>query len=163
MRQIACSFILALGAGCAPSRATTAVAPPPVVEPVKATPPPPVTDDAVVDGSTFAHDELVFSPPFEEPPDTKERAKQLFREGTLAFQRGDFGAAIAAFTEADRLVPMAALMFNIARVRERMGDLGGARNGYAAALARPDVDENLRNHVHEAILRIDRTLAGGPR
>lgn len=152
-------LVIALGAACAASRPEPAPPKTPVAAPVR-TPPP--VDPEVVEGSTFAENEPVFSPPVEPPLDTKARAQQLFREGTMAFSRNDFGAAIAAFTEAHRLVPMAPLMFNIAMVREKMGDLGGARNDYAAVLVRADADENLRVHVREAIQRIDRILAGAP-
>lgn len=102
------------------------------------------------------------APSAPQSPDSSTRAHEHFRSGAIAFDRGEFAKAVAEFIAADNLVPKAAILFNVANAREKMGDVGGARNTYTAVLARPDLDENLRNIVVEHIARIDRILGGGP-
>lgn len=90
-----------------------------------------------------------------------ERASHHFEEGAHAFQRGDFARAITEFSTADALVPKAAILFNIARSHESLGNLGGARSMYATVLLRPDANDTMLEAVAEAIRRIDGILVHG--
>jgi hypothetical protein len=55
-----------------------------------------------------------------------EPAKKLFQEGVQMYERGEYGAAIAAFKESYELTCKAALLHNIARAEEQLGDVEGA-------------------------------------
>ncbi|MGE5782975.1 MAG: PEGA domain-containing protein, partial [Myxococcales bacterium] len=52
----------------------------------------------------------------------RERAKQLYEQGQLAYRQGRYSEAIDKLLEADRAMPNAAFSYNIALVYEKMGD-----------------------------------------
>lgn len=66
----------------------------------------------------------------------KDKARQRYREGAAAFERGRYKDAIDLFLEADRLVPSAALSFNIARAYEKLGDDAATLRWYRDYLRR---------------------------
>jgi tetratricopeptide (TPR) repeat protein len=63
-------------------------------------------------------------------------AKAAHERGIVAFSNGEFGEAIAAFVEADRLWPNPALSYNIARAYEQLHDDVHAVNYYRDYLRR---------------------------
>ena len=66
----------------------------------------------------------------------REQAKLKFAEGSELYGAGQYQRAVAAFMEADRLAPSAALSFNIARAYERLNDTSGALRWYRDYLRR---------------------------
>lgn len=65
-----------------------------------------------------------------------ERAKELQRQGVAAFRSRDYQAAIDAFLQADRLVPSAALSFNVGRAYAELGDVPRSLFWYSDYLRR---------------------------
>jgi tetratricopeptide (TPR) repeat protein len=98
----------------------------------------------------------------EQPPDAgqgpseldRERAKQLFIEGVALYEAGDLEGAVERFEQANQLAPMPALRFNIARIRQQLGDTVGACAAYAELLADPNTDESIREHASRARIEL---------
>ena len=61
-----------------------------------------------------------------------ETARQLFMEGTGAFEAGDYASAAEAFCSAYRSEPAPGLLFNIGVTSERMGLLDAAADFFDA-------------------------------
>lgn len=66
-------------------------------------------------------------------PEVDARAR--FAEGTVAYDVGDFGKALKAFTEAYRLKPLPGFLFNIAQCHRQLGQHGRAAFFYRRYLA----------------------------
>lgn len=76
--------------------------------------------------------------------ESQQRAKAELGAGVAAYQAQRFQEAIEHFLAADRLIPNAALSFNVARAYERLGDEAGALRSYRDFLRRApgQADEN---------------------
>ncbi len=55
------------------------------------------------------------------PGDAETRARQHFAEGTVAYDLGEFPKALQAYSEAYRLAPRPALLFNVAQCHRQLG------------------------------------------
>lgn len=55
------------------------------------------------------------------PGDAETRARQHFAEGTVAYDLGEFQKALQAYSEAYRLAPRPALLFNVAQCHRQLG------------------------------------------
>lgn len=80
----------------------------------------------------------------------RENAKQRYRDGVEAYEAGLYELSIAYFEQADRLVPSAALAFNIARAYEKLGRPADALEKYREYLRRAPDSPNAplaRSHV----------------
>lgn len=55
-----------------------------------------------------------------------DEAQAIHREGAALYERGEFRAALARFQDAYELAPFPAMLFNIARCQEKLGDLAAA-------------------------------------
>lgn len=75
---------------------------------------------------------------------SRERAKQLYAEGLAKFEAGDARAAAERFGEAYVLVPLPALLFNIARCHEQLGDMPAACLSYRAVASDPASNDDMR-------------------
>jgi tetratricopeptide (TPR) repeat protein len=87
-------------------------------------------------------------------PDDLERAKQLFADGLALYEAGDFAAAVQRFEQAYQLAPLPPLRFNIARGKEKLGDIVGACAQYAELLADPNTDDNVRQQASQQSLQL---------
>lgn len=58
--------------------------------------------------------------------DTEARARQHFSDGTLAYDLGEFHKALKEYSEAYRLSPRPALLFNVAQCHRQLGEYGRA-------------------------------------
>jgi tetratricopeptide (TPR) repeat protein len=80
------------------------------------------------------------APPVEQrvlpPEDSKQRAETEYELGVTAYRAQRFAEAIERFQAADRLLPRAALSFNVARAYEKLGDNAGALRFYRDYLRR---------------------------
>lgn len=74
------------------------------------------------------------------PPDESAIASQLFRAGAAAFERSDYAAAARAFEESNAHVPRGAALYNAALAWDEAKQIERAADGYAAALARPELE-----------------------
>lgn len=81
----------------------------------------------------------------------RAQAAQQFKDGSTAFDRGDFVRAAEAFEAAYGLVPHVDALWNAARANQRANDLPHAANLYARYLREAPVDARDRN-VAEAQL-----------
>lgn len=75
--------------------------------------------------------------------DTETRARQHFSDGTLAYDLGEFHKALKEYSEAYRLSPRPALLFNVAQCHRQLGEYGRAaffyrRYLYLAGADAPD-------------------------
>lgn len=75
--------------------------------------------------------------------DVMEQAKKLFQEGVQMYERGEYGAAIAAFKESYELSCKTALLQNVARAQEQLGDVEGAILTYERLLQNGDPSDPL--------------------
>jgi hypothetical protein len=160
---------LAFAFGCAGANATA--------EPT--TPPAPSQPDAPATSDAARSDATIIEPATREPatsepatsdirpvepvaagpsPDPTTRAKEHFVRAMRAFEAGEHALALREFAAADALMPMPAVRFNIARCREALGDLQGARAELLVLLGRPDIPAAMRVRVREEILALDRKL-----
>ena len=62
--------------------------------------------------------------------DDKEKAKLLHQAGLAEYQAGRYGAAVAAFRHAYKLVPAPGILFNLAQAYRLKGDCRSARRSY---------------------------------
>jgi hypothetical protein len=96
------------------------------------------------------------SEPVAEPPNEaqREQAKRLFEEGVQAYEAGDIVTAVDKFREAYLLAPLPALLFNIARGQEQLGDMLGACESYRTMNADPAADDDMRLLATERMLQL---------
>jgi hypothetical protein len=97
------------------------------------------------------------SEPVAEPPNDAqlEEAKRLFEHAVQAFEAGDIAGAVEKFREAYLLAPLPALLFNIARGQEQLGDIVGACESYETAKADPAADEGMREAASERLTQLN--------
>ena len=79
-----------------------------------------------------------------------ERAKALAERAVEEGRSGDMRKALALFEAAYALDPAPTLLYNIGRVRERLGDLDGAREALQDLL-KLEIDEALRAKARAAL------------
>jgi hypothetical protein len=77
----------------------------------------------------------------ERTTDHRSLAVDLFRQGSEAFERGDFAAAASAFEASHRHVPRAAAIYNAARSWDAAGDRPRAADDFETAIERTDLRE----------------------
>lgn len=70
------------------------------------------------------------------PDDLKQRAEAEYELGVAAYREGRFADAVGRFLAADRLLPSAALSFNVARAYEKLANDPGALRFYRDYLRR---------------------------
>lgn len=90
----------------------------------------------------------------------REQAKLSFQRGAAMFRSAQYGDAVKAFLEADRLAPSPALSFNIALSYERLTDTSGALRWYRDYLRRSPGAKNateVRARVAELAARLARS------
>lgn len=80
-----------------------------------------------------------------------EPARKLFQEGVEMYERGEYGAAIAAFEESYELTCKAPLLHNIARAEEQLGDIEGAILTYERLLQSADAAESLLDLARQKV------------
>jgi TolA-binding protein len=96
--------------------------------------------------------------PSERPPvdeRSAEAAKQLFQDGMQRYEQGDIAGAVEKFREAYALAPLPALLFNIARGQEQLGDIAGACETYKTMQTDPAADDAMRNRATEQIAHLN--------
>jgi tetratricopeptide (TPR) repeat protein len=88
-------------------------------------------------GRLLLPSQAVAQPSSSAATDDRARARQLYAEGSAAFQRGDFEAAVRGFEAAYALDPHPALLLNIAQAHrlEQPPDCGEALRHYEMFLA----------------------------
>jgi hypothetical protein len=86
-------------------------------------------------------------PPLAETLDADQRdeAKRLFQAAVQLYEAGDIAAAVVKFREAYALAPLPAVLFNIARGQEQLGDVVGACESYRRAHTDPLADDSMRD------------------
>jgi tetratricopeptide (TPR) repeat protein len=95
--------------------------------------------------------------PADEP---RQRAKAELDAGVVAYQARRFQEAIEHFRAADRLVPNAALSFNVARACERLNDEAGALRSYRDFLRRaPGLADPNAELARARVTALEATLA----
>jgi hypothetical protein len=82
---------------------------------------------------------------------SKDLARQRFREATEAYQDGRYSAAASLFEAADRLAPHPSTRYNAATAWEQAGEAARAATGYEAALAIETLDEGRRKTAEERL------------
>lgn len=85
----------------------------------------------------------------------REQAKLLFVEAVELYEAGDIAAAIEKFEQAYALAPMPALLFNIARGREQLGDVAGACATYERAQIDPQADASMRDVATQRLAQLN--------
>lgn len=71
----------------------------------------------------------------EAAPSVEEQARARFAEGNLAYDVGDFGKALKAFSEAYRLKPLPGFLFNMAQCHRQLGQYSRAAFFYRRYLS----------------------------
>lgn len=148
--QLLLSALLGLVAACAakPETSRPSAAEPAGTEPVVFVEAPP--------GPTRSTPEPSDRPPDETPSEAQhEEAKRLFQEAVQAYEAGDILAAIEKFRAAYLLAPLPAILFNIARGQEQLGDLTGACETYRRANADPLADDATRRAATEQTVKLN--------
>ncbi|TVR02097.1 MAG: hypothetical protein EA398_08685 [Deltaproteobacteria bacterium] len=103
----------------------------------------------VVDPSAAAAEDQVEQP--EEDARNQQRARELFENGAILYEEGQFEESIIAWEEAFRLSSAPLLLFNIANAHERLGDLEQALSylnryrAFATSDERETIDRRIRN------------------
>jgi tetratricopeptide (TPR) repeat protein len=149
MRLLLIAF-LGLATACAANREARASqpidTPPAGAEPVvflEIPPNPPrVEPEPAEAASPSAHD------PSEEQ---RDHAKRLFQAGVQLYEAGDIAGALEKFGEAYVYAPLPALLFNIARAQEQLGDVAGACQTYKTLRADPEASDSMRDSTIERI------------
>jgi tetratricopeptide (TPR) repeat protein len=92
--------------------------------------------------------QVMAAPSTLEDPD-RTVARRYFEEGAADYERGDYEAALRAFTAALALSPSPALHYNIARCADRLGDWTRAADEYERYLpgARDDERAGLQERI----------------
>jgi tetratricopeptide (TPR) repeat protein len=102
---------------------------------------------------------LALATPFpalaEEAPAVEEQAKSRFSEGNLAYDQGEFDRALKAFSEAYRLKPLPAFLFNIAQCHRQMKNPSRAAFFYRRYLALSQGEPANADVVRELIAEMD--------
>jgi tetratricopeptide (TPR) repeat protein len=88
-------------------------------------------------------------------PEQREQAKLAFQDGVLLFEAGNFAAAVEKFREAYLLAPLPALLFNIARGQEQLGDLVGACESYRKIRADPLADAAMHEAAAQQLAQLN--------
>ncbi|HEY2406233.1 MAG TPA: PEGA domain-containing protein [Polyangiaceae bacterium] len=97
------------------------------------------------------------APSMPESP-ARERARALFDQGAIAYREGRFFEAVEIFSETNRLYPEPALVFNIGKAYEGMGNPSGALRYYREYLRRaPNASD--RADVTPRIERFEQALS----
>jgi len=86
------------------------------------------------------------------------RAAQLFREGSNAYERGDYMIAARAFEEAHREDARGATMYNAALAWEAAGEKARAADAYQLALAAPDLPPEVSSDARTRLAALERGL-----
>lgn len=90
-------------------------------------------------------------PAYAAPDVIPEKARQLADRGRASHEAGDFGAAIAAYTEAYAIAPSAALLFNLAQAYRLRGSCDDAALMYRRYLdTSPSLDARVIAEGHLA-------------
>jgi Flp pilus assembly protein TadD len=63
------------------------------------------------------------------------KARELFKQGIVAYMKGDYAAARQHFEQAQALVPRPQVLFNLVRVAEKQGDRKAACNFFTALMS----------------------------
>jgi hypothetical protein len=90
---------------------------------------------------------------------SKELARQRFREATEAYNDGRFAAAASLFEAADRLSPHAATRYNAATAWDLAEETSRAATGYEAALAQGTLDASRETIARDRLAILKGTLA----
>jgi tetratricopeptide (TPR) repeat protein len=87
-------------------------------------------------------------------------ARDLFEDGVRMYEQGDYNGALLKFRAAYELSPRGALLYNIARCQEQLGDLQGALRSFQHYLhaSEGQLPENDRRMVLEKIRQLERQL-----
>jgi tetratricopeptide (TPR) repeat protein len=81
--------------------------------------------------------------------DQRMQARQKFEDGRLQFSGGHYREALALFRESYQLAPYPALLFNIARCHEQLGEFHDALEAYEHYLAVNPQDAEARARAEE--------------
>jgi hypothetical protein len=81
----------------------------------------------------------------------RDLAKRLFQDGVQLYEAGDIAGALEKFSEAYLFAPLPALLFNIARAQEQLGDVQGACQTHERLRVDPDASDNMRVSATERI------------
>ena len=87
----------------------------------------------------------------------RRSAEARFRDGEAAYRDGRYRDAVAAFHEADAILPSAALSFNAALAYEHLSDAPGALRSYRDYLRRGGAGENVER-VRRRIEQLEQQL-----
>jgi tetratricopeptide (TPR) repeat protein len=63
-------------------------------------------------------------------PEARQQAKEKFQEAQTAYHLGEFQKALAAYTEAYRLLPLPDFLFNVAQCHRQLGNAESAAFSY---------------------------------
>lgn len=83
--------------------------------------------------------------------DVTKKVEELSMQAAQAYGDGDFEESIALFEEAYELQPVANLLFNIAKVYEKVENWEKAEQNYKAYVKSPDADSKAREVAMERI------------
>lgn len=87
------------------------------------------------------------------------RVEVLSAEGVEAYKSGRYREALARFKAALALQPVANLLFNIARIHEKLGELSEAVTYYERYERAPDADAAARDQARERLTDLRAQLA----
>ncbi|MBK6849835.1 MAG: tetratricopeptide repeat protein [Proteobacteria bacterium] len=85
--------------------------------------------------------------------------EQLFSEGALLFNRGDYPGALERFNKAFGLIQEPNLLFNIARCHEAMGQVEAAISHYQSYVDHPQATADTRLDAEQRLVRLRRAQA----
>jgi tetratricopeptide (TPR) repeat protein len=95
--------------------------------------------------------------PTEPPPAhdiDRADAKRLFQEGVQLYEAGDIAGAVEKFEEAYDTEPLPALLFNIARGYDQLGDVAQACFLYGHLKTDPASDDRMRDEAAKRIAQL---------
>lgn len=98
------------------------------------------------------------NPAYAATPQEIERARQLSAVGAEAFRAKNYDEALAAFEEANRLVPHPNLDVNLGRTYEALGQPDQAMIHCKIALNAPGVPDNTRQAAQQCVERVQKLL-----
>lgn len=90
--------------------------------------------------------------------EAKDRARELFQQGVLAYRAGKFYEAVDIFLATQRIYPDTQLCFNVARAYENLGNTAAALRYYRDYLRRADRPSD-GDEVRERVRRLEQQLA----
>src|SRR5581483_3625713 len=73
---------------------------------------------------------LAFASTAARADDAQAQAQKLYADGDAAYKKNDYAAALAAFQQAYELVPLPALLYNVAQCYRKLGDHQHAIENY---------------------------------